>query len=432
MEPHDHRAEGCSTPRPERYRVADEVVDGLARVERLQHVDEINQERLAGFVEARQVTRRDVLKLGSVLGFGTVASPRLGGADASRLWPLYRPVAGGAAVFPVDQGGRTHVVPSIPDQTVCVGLFDPALEPILTIESGDTVVYPDTLQHYAGGVQFGMTIEERQRLRAQYAHLPAPHSNIGPIAVRGAEPGDVIECRIVKMDPIDWGYNNSSPGSGALPDDFDEPRIRFFRFDRDQMTTEFMPGLQIPLGPFQGILGVQPAGDQPASSSPPGPYGGNMDLRELVEGTALYLPVFHPGGKLWTSDSHAAQGDGEVNLTAIETAMREARIQYVLHKRVGLTWPMVDTPAHWISLGMDPDLDEAFNISLRQMIGFLHATLDMDPLDAYSLCAVAVTFRVTQVVDGNKGVHGMLAKDLFAPELRQRVSITAPRQRGAS
>jgi len=205
-----------------------------------------------------------------------------------------------------------------------------------------------------------------------------------------------------------------------------------FRSDRERMTTEFMPGLQIPLGPFQGILGVQPAGDQPASSGPPGPYGGNMDLRELVEGTALYLPVFHPGGKLWTSDSHAAQGDGEVNLTAIETAMREARIQYVLHKRVGLTWPMVDTPAHWISLGMDPDLDEAFNISLRQMIGFLHATLDMDPLDAYSLCAVAVTFRVTQVVDGNKGVHGMLAKDLFAPELRQRVSITAPRQRGAS
>src|SRR6185436_10495584 len=117
-----------------------------------------------------------------------------------------------------------------------------------------------------------------------------------------------------KMDPIDWGYNNSGPGSGALPDDFDEPRIRFFRFDRERMTTEFIPGLQIPLGPFQGILGVQPAGDQPASSGPPGPYGGNMDLRELIEGTALYVPVFHPGGKLWTSDSHAAQGDGEARV----------------------------------------------------------------------------------------------------------------------
>jgi acetamidase/formamidase len=288
------------------------------------------------------------------------------------------------------------------------------------------------MQHYAGRIQFGMTVDERQALRAEYSHLPAPHSNIGPIAVRGAEPGDVIECRIIRMDPIDWGYNNSSPGSGSLPNDFDEPRIRFFRFDRERMTTEFMPGLEIPLGPFQGILGVQPAGDRAMSSSPPGPYGGNMDCRELIEGTALYLPVFHAGGRLWTSDSHAAQGDGEVNLTAIETAMREARIQYVLHKNVGMTWPMIDTPSHWISMGMDPDLDEAFLISLRQMIQFLQASLGMDPLDAYSLCSVAVTFRVTQTVDGNKGIHGMLAKDLFRPELRQRITITARRQPASS
>ncbi len=430
--PHHDHADGCSTPGRRRYRVSDEVVDSYARVDRLQQADEVDQERLAGFVEARQVTRRDVLKLGSVLGFGTVASPLLGGADASRLWPLYRPVAGGAAVFPTEQTGQVHTVRSIPDETVRIGQFDPALPPILTIESGDTVVYPDTMQHYAGRIHFGMTLAERQALRAEFAHLPAPHSNIGPIAVRGAEPGDVIECRIIKMDPVDWGYNNSSPGSGSLPDDFDEPRIRFFQFDRERMTTEFMPGLEIPLGPFQGILGVQPAGDRAMSSSPPGPYGGNMDCRELVEGTALYLPVFHAGGRLWTSDSHAAQGDGEVNLTAIETAMREARIQYVLHKNVGMTWPMIDTPSHWISLGMDPDLDEAFTISLRQMIRFLEATLDMDPLDAYSLCSVAVTFRVTQTVDGNKGIHGMLAKDLFRPELRQRVSITAPRKAVAS
>jgi acetamidase/formamidase len=157
-----------------------------------------------------------------------------------------------------------------------------------------------------------------------------------------------------------------------------------------------------------------------------------MDLRELVQGTTLYLPVFHPGGKLWTSDSHAAQGDGEVNLTAIETAMREVRIQYVLHKNVGLAWPMVDTPTHWLSLGMDPDLDEACRIALRQMIGFLQASLGMHPLDAYSLCSVAVTFRVTQIVDGNKGIHGMLAKDLFKPELRERLNIVAPRQARAS
>jgi acetamidase/formamidase len=368
-----------------------------------------------------------VRELGSALRFGTVASPLLGGADVSRAWPLFRPVAGGAPVFPEEEG-TVHTVPSIEGETVHVGVFDPALPPILTVESGDTVSYPDTMTHCAGRVRFGMTPQEREPLRAQYPGFP--HSNIGPVAVRGAEPGDVIECRILKADPIDWGFNNSMPGRGTLPDDFDRPHVRYFQFDRERMTTEFMPGVEIPLGPFQGVLGVQPAGDQPAPSGPPGPFGGNMDLRELVEGTALYVPVFHPGGKLWTSDSHAAQGDGEVNLTAIETAMREVRIQYVLHKQVGMAWPMVDTPAHWITLGMDADLDEAQRIALRQMIQFLQVGLGMDPLDAYSLCSVAVTFRITQSVDGNKGVHGMLAKDLFRPDLRERLSIVAPRPRG--
>jgi acetamidase/formamidase len=426
MEPYDGAHE-CSTPGRRRYRLADAVVEAFARPDRLRQRDELNQQRLDEFLTARRLTRRDVLQLGSILSFGTVASPLLGGADATRAWPLYRPIAGGADAPPVEPSGREHRVESIEGETVQIGLFDPALPPILTIDSGDTVIYPNTLQHYGGRIYFGMPLEERQRLREQYAGR-GPHSNIGPIAVRDAMPGDVIECRILKADPVDWGYNNSNPGSGALPDDFDVPRLRYFRFDLERMTTEFVPGLEIPLGPFQGILGVQPAGDQPVSSVPPGPYGGNMDLRELVVGTRLFLPVFHPGGKLWTGDSHAAQGDGEVNLTAIETAMREVRIQYVLHKQVGLRWPMVDTPTHWISLGMDPDLDEACTICLRQMIEFLEASLGMDPLDAYSLCSIAVTFRVTQVVDGYKGIHGMLAKDLFHPALRQQLSIVAPRR----
>ena len=421
MPQHD-RADGCSTPGRRRYRVADEVVDRFARVDRLRQADEVDPERLEGFVAARELTRRDVLKLGSVLGFGTVASPLLGGADASRLWPLYRPMAGGAAVFPAERTGRVHTVHSIVDETVHVGLFDPALAPILTIESGDTVVYPDTMQHYAGRIRYGMSLDERQALRAEYSHLPAPHSNIGPIAVRGAEPGDVIECRIIKMDPVDWGYNNSSPGSGSLPDDFDEARLRFFQFDRDRMTTEFMPGLEIPLGPFQGILGVQPAGDQPMSSSPPGPYGGNMDCRELVEGTALYLPVFHPGGKLWTSDSHAAQGDGEVNLTAIESAMREARIQVILHKNTPLRWPFAETPTHWIPLATHADLNEAFKTCLRNTTDFLTRGAGLTPLDAYGLASVAVSFRITQVVDANQGVHAMIPKDLFAAEAQAEIN----------
>ncbi len=427
MHPHDG-LEGCSTPGRRRYRLADEVVDAFARLDRLTAGEAVEPERLESFVAARRRTRRKVRELGSVLRHGTVASPLQDGADASRAWPLYRPIAGGAPVFPEEQGA-VHTLPSIEGETVHVGRFDPALPPVLTIESGDTVSYPDTLTHCAGRVTFGMSVQEREALRADYPAFP--HSNIGPVAVRGAEPGDVIECRILKADPIDWGYNNSGPGRGTLPDDFGRPHVRYFRFDRERMTTEFLPGIEIPLGPFQGILGVQPPGDQPAPSGPPGPYGGNMDLRELVMGTALFVPVFHPGGKLWTSDSHAAQGDGEVNLTAIETAMREVRIQYVLHKQVGLVWPMVETPTHWISLGMDPDLDEAHRICLRQMIQFLEAGLQMDPLDAYSLCSVAVTFRITQSVDGNKGVHGMLPKDLFRADLRERLAIVAPRRRAA-
>ena len=425
MHPHEG-LDGCSTPGRRRYRLADEIVDAFARLDRLTKRDEVDPDRLDDFVAARRRTRRQVRALGSALRHATVASPLRDGADTSRAWPLYRPMAGGAAVFPEEEGA-VHTVPSIEGETVHVGQFDPALAPVLTVESGDTVSYPDTMTHCAGRVTFGMSMQEREALRAEYPAFP--HSNIGPVALRGAEPGDVIECRILKVDPIDWGYNTSTPGRGTLPDDYDQPYVRYFQFDRERMTTEFLPGIEIPLGPFQGILGVQPAGDQPAPSGPPGPYGGNMDLREMVQGTRLFLPLFHPGGKLWTSDSHAAQGDGEVNLTAIETAMREVRIQYVLHKAVGMTWPMVESPTHWISLGMDPDLDEAHRVCIRQMIQFLEAGLGMDSLDAYSLCSVAVTFRITQSVDGHKGVHGMLAKDLFRADLRERLSIVAPRQR---
>lgn len=423
--------DGCETPGRRRYRLADSVVDGAARLDRLQQHEALQAERLHGFVAARESTRNDVLKLGSALTHGTVASPLLGGGDVTRAWPLMRGGAGPLPLFDLDPAGKVHTIPSIEGETVHVGQYDPALPSFLTVEPGDVISYKDTFTHYGGRVYHGIPVPEREQLRNLYVGRSV-HSNIGPIAVRGAEPGDVLELRILHLEPIDWGYNNSAPGGGSLPDDFDEARIRFFRFDKARMTTEFFPGVEIPLGPFQGILGVQPAGDAIVSSSPPGPYGGNMDLRELIVGTRLFVPVWHAGGKLWTSDSHAAQGDGEVNLTAIETAMREARIQVLLHKQVHLTWPMVETPTHWISLGMALDLDKAFTIALRQMIGFLEAGLGMHPLDAYSLASVAGTFRITQAVNATKGVHGMLAKDLFQPELSQKLSITTPRPIPAS
>ena len=155
---------------------------------------------------------------------------------------------------------------------------------------------------------------------------------------------------------------------------------------------------------------------------PPGPYAGNVDLREQVEGTRLFVPVWKPGALIFTGDSHVAQGDGEVNLTAIESAMREARIQVILHKNTPLRWPFAETPTHWIPLATHADLNEAFKTCLRNTTDFLTRGAGLTPLDAYGLASVAVSFRITQVVDANQGVHAMIPKDLFAAEAQAEIN----------
>ncbi len=159
------------------------------------------------------------------------------------------------------------------------------------------------------------------------------------------------------------------------------------------------------------------------SSVPPGPHGGNMDLREMTAGTRLFLPVWRPGAKIYTGDSHALQGDGEVNLTALETAMQEVRIRVHLHKKVDWKWPFVETETHWIAMGMDKDLATAQRIALLNAIEFLSRRAGLSRADAYALCSVAVSFRVTQVVDIHKGVHAMIPKSIFHPRLAGRMTI---------
>src|SRR5262249_49825805 len=167
--------------------------------------------------------------------------------------------------------------------------------------------------------------------------------------------------------------------------------------------------------------GVSADVSEAVSSVPPGPYAGNTDLREQVEGTRIFIPVWKPGALIFTGDSHVAQGDGEVNLTAIESAMREVRIQVVLHKNAQISWPIAETPTHWIPLATDPDLNQAFRICLQNTIDFLTRSGGLTPLDAYGLTSVAASFRITQVVDSNLGVHAMVPKELFVESARAQI-----------
>ena len=327
--------------------------------------------------------------------------------------------------------GRVHVVESN-RETVRLGVFDATLPPIVTIESGDWVSFPNTWSHFMNELQPGVPIGRLVELRTSNPGR-GPHSIIGPIAVRDAEPGDVVEIRCRRLHPVTWGavFNNPAAlGTGLLPQDFSQGQIKYVDLDLTRMEGKFAPDITVPLTPFQGILGVAPPdGFFPAlspgvtSSVSPGPNGGNLDLRELTEGSVLYLPVWQPGALIYTGDSHAVQGDGEISLTALETRMQEVLIQVVLHKQKKFQWPVAETATHWITLGLDKDLNTAMTLAARNAIDFLASRAKLSPHDAYALCSIAVSFRVTQVVDVARGVHAMIPKSLFSGELRQQIAV---------
>jgi acetamidase/formamidase len=196
------------------------------------------------------------------------------------------------------------------------------------------------------------------------------------------------------------------------------------------MTAEFAKDIHVPLKPFQGTLGVAPPdGYFPplspgvTSSVPPGPHAGNTDLSEMAEGSTMFIPVWKPGALIFTGDSHAVQGDGEITITALETRMQELRIQVVLHKQKNFAWPIAETSTHWIILGLDKDLNVAMSLAARNAINFLAARTNLTKLDAYALCSIAVSFRVTQVVDIVRGVHAMIPKSLFTGDLRKQIAV---------
>jgi acetamidase/formamidase len=312
-------------------------------------------------------------------------------------------------------GEKVHTLKATP-QTVHTGFFDAAIPPVLRIGSGDTVIL-STMMLMDGQLRGGLTLEELLAKRQAYTDRKmGSHTLTGPIFVQGAEPGDVLEVRIKKLVPAEWGVNYHYPARmnvGGLPEDFPNGQFKTLQLDVQKMETTFAPGVVIPLRPFMGVMGVAPKPGEKRPAAVPDYFGGNIDNKEMVAGTSLYLPVNVKGALFSTGDAHAVQGDGEVNITAVETAMEEAVFQFVVRKDRKLERPMGETPTHWITMGFHQDLDEAVKIALRDAIRFISRTQGLSPDEAYSLSSLAVDLRVTQIVDGNKGIHAMIPKAIF-------------------
>lgn len=417
---------GCGGGDDGHYMVEAEAVDAALTPrsrDRLHHLDELNREALEPYLASYRVSRRRLVRAGGLLGL--LASVAPAGLLAACSSMRSQSAAATAAV------GRAHVVESTP-QTVQLGVFDSTRPTIVDIEPGDTIVYPNTWTHFLNRLQPGVPVADLAKWRVENPGK-GPHSIIGPVGVRGAKPGDMLSVRFRRLTTLNWGVNFNNPASlktGALPEQFAEGQVRYIDIDPARKVAHFSSSITLPLGPFQGTFGVAAPEDAigrlspgVVSSVPPGQHAGNVDLREQQEGSTLYIPVWQPGGKIFTGDSHALQGDGEVNLTALETGMREVRVQVGLHEQTGWTWPFAETDTHWIALGMHRDLGQAFKIALSNTLDFLSRRAQLTRLDAYSLASLATSFRVTQVVDINQGVHGMIPKEIFARDLRETMRV---------
>ena len=300
------------------------------------------------------------------------------------------------------------------------GYYDSRLPPAMRVASGDRVRVETMI---AGGLQrlrlAGATESEiPESLKAVEQRVtergPGAHPMSGPIFVDGAEPGDTLEIRILAIEFLhSFGVNAFSPGGGVLPDDFPYAGLRLLRWRPGADRVEFSTGVTLPLAPFFGSIGVAPPPlSGRISSRPPGWHGGNLDNKDLVSGSVLYLPVHVSGALVSIGDGHALQGDGEVTGTALETSLR-GTFELRVRKGRRLRWPRAETPTHYIAMGLHEDLDEATRLATREMIDFLVAEKGLSRDEAYMLCSLAADLHVTQAVDATKGVHATIAKSLF-------------------
>jgi acetamidase/formamidase len=308
-------------------------------------------------------------------------------------------------------------------QTVHIGHFSAALKPVLTINSGDIVTIEtatslDPAEIDQSGAVPPSVVPEYQRAihREVKDRGPSGHVLTGPIFVNGAQPGDTLEVRILEIDlAVDYGYNRQRPYTGTLPDEFPGVFQRIIPIDRTVKAAQVAPGVVVPVDhPFFGVMGVAPTpGMGRISTSPPGVHTGNIDNKDMVAGTTLFMPIYTAGALFSVGDAHAAQGQGEVDLSAIETGNR-GKFQFILRKDMKLGWPRAETPTHWMVMGLNPNLEEAMKMAVRETILFLTERFPkLSREEAYMIASVAVDYHVTQVVDGTKGIHGMIPKAIF-------------------
>jgi acetamidase/formamidase len=316
------------------------------------------------------------------------------------------------------QQPRTHELPLTP-ANVHWGYYDPRVTPVLHIASGDRVRVETMV---AGGLQRlrlagASEAEIPESLKAVERQVtergPGVHPMTGPIYIEDAEPGDVVEVRTLAIEFLHpFGVVAFSPGGGVLPDEFPYAHFELLRWNPGATGTEFK-GAHLTFAPFFGSIGVAPP---PLvgriSSRPPGWHGGNLDNKDLVAGSTLFLPVHVRGALLSVGDGHAMQGDGEVSGTALETSLR-GTFEIRVRKGHQLRWPRAETPTHYIAMGLDEDLNQAARLATREMVDFLVAEKGLSRDAAYVLCSLACDLHVTQAVDQTKGVHATIAKSLF-------------------
>lgn len=301
--------------------------------------------------------------------------------------------------------------------TVHRGIFDAAIRPVIEIESGDTVEIT-TLSGNADdlpGENSGFTVlSEHRNVLAKVPPGAGAHLMTGPIAVKGAMPGDELIVEVLAMELAqDWGWNAMKPGKGTLPDDFPQARRIHVAIDRQRGIVTMPWGLELSVSPFFGVIGVAPPPTDGALTSViPRAWGGNIDCKHLGAGATLHLPVFNPGALLSAGDGHAMQGDGEVCLTAIETGLR-GTLRMTVAKGTGIAGPWAETPTHLIAMAFNPDLDLAAQSAVRSMVRLIERLSGLPAADAYTLCSIAADLHVTQLVNVHKGAHMMLAKSVL-------------------
>jgi acetamidase/formamidase len=311
-------------------------------------------------------------------------------------------------------------LPAVPSN-IAWGYYWAKAKPVLTVHSGDTVKIQtlSTCGPTERLIAEGVSPSDIPSYNADvYRDVkdkgPGGHILTGPVAIAEAEPGDVLEVQILKIDlDVPWACNGFGAGRGFLPNDYPYGHSKIIPLDREKMLAHFAPGIEIPLHPFFGSMGVAPPESAGRiDSAPPWMHAGNMDNKELVAGTTLYIPVHAKGALFETGDGHAGQGNGEVDITAMETFLT-GTFKFIVHKDQHLLWPRAETPTSYISMGFSQDLKEATTLAVRDMINFLVEQKHLSRDEAYMLTSVAVDVDITQLVDGNVGVHAMCPKIIF-------------------